>query len=130
MKGLQAAGRDTLPKQIHHFESVLPDFKGCHPATINLRLDRELRIENPDYETRFEWTGPPGEVFGFLKIGLEFPVGAPLQPAWIYIPHDSPHFGIHSQAEVISQKIEGISYGSLCRVHILRGRLESEVLIV
>jgi hypothetical protein len=130
VQGLQAAGRVTLLLQFPHFERVLPDFHGYHPATLNLRLDRGLRIETADRETWYDWAGPPGELFGFLKILIEYPVGGPLRPGWIYIPHGSPHYGNPFLVEVISQKIEGIVYGSLCRIHISRGKSVSGVLVV
>jgi len=130
VKGLQAAAKHTLPSQISHFEKVIPDLKGCYLGTINLKLEKAVRVENPDLETRCEWAGPPGELFGFLEVGLEFPFGSRPRRAWIYIPHCSPHYGNPFQVEVISEKVEGLGYGSRCQIHISRGTIELDTVVV
>jgi hypothetical protein len=130
VQGLRAAGAVTLPRQKDHFEIVIPEMRGCHWATINLRLQLPLFIETPDHETEFNWGGSRPEKFGFLKIQIEFPVGGALSTGWVYIPHDSPHFGEPFLVEVITEKIEGLTYGSTCRIHLLRGRVEGDWIVV
>jgi len=130
VQGLRAAGADTLPRQEGHFKSVIPEMKGCHWATINLQLQRPLLVENPDHQTEFDWGAARPETFSFVKIQLEFPIGGPIRTAWIYIPHDSPHFGKPFLVEVITEKIEGLTYGSLCRIHVRRGRVEGDWVVI
>lgn len=126
VQGLRAAGRITLAAQRHCFEEAFPEMRNwLHWATINLELTVPLRIDNFDFETRCAWEGPgvEPERFGFLRIGIEFPVGAPRRPALIYVPHNSPHFSNHSLIEVMTSKIEGINYGAHCLIHIGRANL-------
>jgi hypothetical protein len=128
--GLGAA-RETLKRQMPYFVNLLPELAVCHLASINLRLQSALRIENPDYTTaRIPWAGSPGEVFSFLRISLEFPVGGKVQPGWIYIPHDSPHFHKCFQIEVLSSYVGGILSGSICRIHIPREYRESTLIVI
>ena len=129
--GLGAA-RDTLKLQMPYFVNLLPELTVCHLGSINLRLCSALRIENPDYTTpRIRWAmEPPGEVFSFLRISLEFPVGGKVEPAWIYIPHDSPHFHNCFQIEVVSSYVQGVQYGSMCRIHIPREHRESALIVI
>ena len=44
IQGLQAAGLQTLVRQMPHFQTVIPEMKGLHPATINLQLEGALRM--------------------------------------------------------------------------------------
>ena len=129
VRGL-GAGSITIPMQMVHFEILLPELKVCHPATLNLRLENPLRIDNPDIVAEYDWSGAGPERFSFLRIGLEFPVGGVAHRAWIYIPHDSPHFGNRFQIEVLAARIEGISYGARCRVLIPRARVVSGIVVV
>jgi hypothetical protein len=128
--GLRAAGLMTVVRQMPHFETVIPEMKGLYAATINLRLEGALRIENPDHQTEFAWSGPQAEKFSFLRVGLEFPIGNAAVDAWIYIPHDSPHFDKRCQVEIIAPKMSGLRYGSSCRIHIPRGRTVPGLIIV
>ncbi len=130
IQGIQAAGRFTLACQMPHFQAVNSEFRGLHPATINLQLEGALRIDNPDFSTEYAWAGPIPEKFSFLQIALEFPTGTKHRSSWIYIPHGSPHFGKRCQVEIITDKIEGLTYGSRCRIHIPRGRLEPGLIVV
>ncbi len=130
MKGLGAA-KDTLERQMPYFVEICPEMGACRTASINLQLDHALRIENPDFTTpRIPWGGLPGERFSFLKIALEGPLGGSRHPAWIYIPHDSPHFYNLFQIEVITKPIDGISYGTACQVHIPRDHRKFPLIIV
>lgn len=124
------AGSITIPMQMVHFVTLVPEFKGCYGATLNLRLENPLRIDNPDLVTEYDWNGAGPEKFSFLRIGLEFPVGGVPHRPWIYIPHASPHFGNRFQIEVLAARIEGISYGARCRVLIPRAKVESDIVVV
>ena len=130
-QGLQAAGAQTLPRQKDHFEHVIPAMKNfCHWATINVRLQRPILVITPDHQTQFDWGAGRPETFSFVEIQLEFPIGGARHNAWIYIPHDSPHFSDSSLAEVITKKIEGLTYGSECRIHLARGHVQGSLIVV
>jgi hypothetical protein len=131
VRGLRAAN-ETLKKQIPLIAIEFPEIKNCHPASINLKMECELRIDHPDHETGLiEWNEPPGEKFGFLRIGFEFPLETEPRKAWIYIPHDSPHFANRSQVEVITTaKLDGLGYGSLCRIHLRKGHVAAGSIVV
>jgi RNA:NAD 2'-phosphotransferase (TPT1/KptA family) len=75
-EGLRAASGFTIAAQMPCLEKEIPEIKGVYHGTINLLLDRQLRIDNPDREILCVWCGPPGEVFGILEITIEFPLAA------------------------------------------------------
>jgi CTP-dependent riboflavin kinase len=129
-EGLRAASGFTIAAQMPFFLKKIPEIATSYHGTINLRLDRKLRIDNPDREIFCMWAGPPGEMFGFLEIGIEFPINTEPHQAWIYIPHDSPHHGNRFQVEIISEKIEGLAYGSRCGIRLPRGIVESDCIVV
>jgi hypothetical protein len=129
VRGLGAAS-STIPRQRVRFEELVPEMKVCYDGTMNLRLEKPLRIDNPDHVTDYNWGGGRPERFGILRIGLEFPVGGVAYPAWVYIPHGSPHFFDRFQIEVLAARIEGISYGVRCRVLIPRARVEGGIVVV
>jgi hypothetical protein len=130
VQGLGAAAK-TLAIQIPLIEEEFPEIRCCHRASINIQLKNALRIEDPDYTTGpIPWAGPPGEVFGFLRILLEYPAGATSKRAWIYIPHDSPHRNNRCHVEVIAERMQHIAYGSRCRIHIERGRDDFDMIVV
>lgn len=115
---------------INHF----PEIRDCRPATINLQLDRPLRVNNPTFTT------PPipwipnrpelSETFSFLRIQLECPIGAEPQGAWIYIPHASPHRHNLFSAEILAKQMDAVQINSRCKLHIANQHSSSEVLIV
>lgn len=118
VRGLGDANK-TLKIQMPYFSGLIPEVKDCHCASINLQLEQGLRVFNPDFLTPpIPWAGPPGEVFSFLRIGFEAPIGRSSRPAWIYIPHGSPHYRDPFHIEVITRYIESIAYGVYCQVHI------------
>ncbi len=114
-----------------YFAPLLPEISGCHLASINLELEYALRILNPDFETPLiPWAGPPGEQFGFLRIGFEGPIGASHRRAWIYIPYGSPHYNNPFYIEVITEWIEGLRHGAPCQIHISKAHRESTIVLV
>jgi len=129
VQGLRAATR-TLDFQIPLIEKEFPEIGCCKRGSINIQLKNALRIEKPDHTTGpIPWAGPPGEIFSFLRILLECPVGSDPQPAWIYVPHDSPHRDNRCQVEVIAPPIQHISYGSQCIIHLERGRNDFDMIL-
>lgn len=133
VQGLGAA-TTTLDLQIPLIEKEFPEIGSCGSCkrgSINIQLKNALRIENPDHTTRpIVWAGLPGEVFSFLRILLEYPIGANPTRAWIYIPHGSPHRNNRCQVEVIAKPMQDLAYGSRCRIHIERGRDDFDMIVV
>jgi hypothetical protein len=95
-----------LGKQIPLIAKEFPEIRRCHRGSINVRLDRALRIKRPDFVTsEIDW-GVMREVFHFTRIELEIPGKKPRRyKAWIYGPQNSPHRGDPFHVEVIAQKI-------------------------
>jgi len=130
VQGLRAATR-TLELQIPLIEKEFPEIGSCRRSSINIQLKNALRIEKPDHTTGpILWAGPPGEIFSFLRVSLEFPIGAGPKRAWIYVPHDSPHRNNRCQVEVICPPIQNLGYGSQCRIHIEQGRDDFDMIVV
>ena len=130
VEGLREASRCTIAAQMPCFVKEIPEMEGSYYGTINLRLDSQLGIENPDLEILCVWCGPPGEMFGFLEIAIEFPIESEPRQAWIYIPYGSPHRGNRFQVEIISREINGLGYGSRCRINLPRGNMEAGGIVV
>ena len=107
-----------------------PELKNIYTATINLRLDRALRI------SKFERTTLPipwwdvdnsragfrhEERFSILPIMFEYPVDAPTKEAWIFVSHCSQYFqraqmitGLFrfEEVEVVTERIDGLVTGN------------------
>jgi hypothetical protein len=131
IRGLGFARDVSIPAQMPCFEKVIPEIKGSYHGTINLCLPRPLRIVYPDQLIPCAWqVGAVPELFGFLKISIEFPIGGEPKQAWIYIPYNSPHLNNRYQVEIISQEIKGLEYGSRCRINLPRGNEDSESIVV
>jgi len=134
MRGVVVKGfgeaTSTLTAQLPHFAPLFPEVAHCYAGSINVQLEEGLRVFSPDFETQpIRWSEKT-EVFGFLRIAFEGPIGSRHQPAWIYIPHLSPHYYNPFCIEVIAQKLDGIAYGTICRVHIAKQCKQTTVLVV
>ncbi len=119
--GLGAA-TGNLAVQLPLIAGEFPEVGACYPGTINLLLDYPLLVLAPDHRTRpLAWhpNFAAGEVFDFLRIQLETPTGAESVPAWLYIPHGSPHRQNLRLHEVIAPKVN-VAAGARCRVRIDR----------
>ena len=106
---------------------AVSDIKNIYPGTINLTLDRPLRIPKFDYTTLpTPWWDvderSPGrwaiERFSFLEIKLEAPIDGALYRAWIFDCHNSAYHSDPTRFEIISEKIPSIASGQRCRIHI------------
>jgi hypothetical protein len=129
-KGLGAA-TSTLALQMPFFADLFPEIRGCHLGSINIDLEQGLRVFNPDFRTPpIPWAGGNGEIFSFLRIGLEIPIGSDSRLAWIYIPHSSPHYYNPLTIEVIAQWIEGVTRGTICQIHISKPHGQGGLVIV
>jgi len=129
-EGLGAATQ-TLKLQMPFFAKHFPEVKNCHPATINLDLERPIHIWNPDHTTpRIPWAGPPGERFSFLRIRLESPLDSALRQSWLYLPHGSPHYHRLVEVEVLAERIDNLQFGMLCQIHIEKDYRELSVVLI
>jgi hypothetical protein len=129
-RGLGAA-TSTLARQMPYFAALFPEIRNCHLASINIDLEQGLRIFNPDFVTPpITWAGGTGEQFSFLRIGLEIPIGSDHRRAWTYIPHGSPHYYNPFIIEVIAQLIEGVTYGTVCQLHISQPHAQGALVVI
>jgi hypothetical protein len=129
-RGLGAA-TSTIAQQMPYVAPLFPEIKDCHLASINVLLEQGLRVFRPDFVTEpIPWAGGSGEVFSFLRIGLEIPIGSEPRQAWIYIPHGSPHYYNPFTAEVIAPWIEGVTNDMACQIHIPRFLAQCPLFIV
>jgi hypothetical protein len=131
--GLGTAAR-TLKWQLPHLIKYFPEIANCHLGSINLQLDRPLRIANPDCTTPpIHWSPLDPtlfERFSFLRGGFEYPTGAPPQQAWLYIAHDArERLGLFA-AEIIAPYIETVRPGERCRLHIIKKHKFTEIIVV
>ena len=110
----------TLARQLPLIGREFPEVNACHPGTINLQLERPLRLLCPDHRTApLAWTpsGRSTEVFDLLRIELEF-AGMPARvPAWLYVAHGSAHRQTPRVHEVIAGRLDLAGAGS-CRLYL------------
>jgi hypothetical protein len=130
VRGYGAAAAN-LEKQIPLIAREFPEIAKCHRGSMNVWLNRGLRVDHPDYRIGpIDWGDPNPEEFGFHRVSIQFgPEGAVFR-AWLYIPYNSPHYQNRSHIEVIAEKIHGIRYGLACQLNIPNGTWESEELLV
>jgi hypothetical protein len=131
VRGFGAAS-SNLSKQIPLIAKEFPEIEGCHLGSINIKLERGLRVANPNHRTHpIAWGDPNPEVFEFLRISIHLPPDGPAFRAWIYIPLNSPHFSNPNQVEVVAaQEIPGVFCGSSCRLQIPWARANPSDLLV
>lgn len=121
----------TLRLQMPFFAKVFPEITGCHLASINIELEQALRIFNPDFTTPpVPWAGGGGEIFSFLRVSFEGPIGSGLHPSWFYIPHGSAHYYNPFLIEVIAPRLDGVHYGLACQLHIPKPLQQSNLVII
>lgn len=88
----------TVALQKPLMEPYLPELSGCHPATINLRLETNLRIEKADVVTPpLDWSVDwkekrmPPERFWLTRMEFEVVGKTGRILGWIYDAEFSPH---------------------------------------
>jgi hypothetical protein len=131
VRGNRAASKN-IKFQLPHLIGQFPDIKNIYSASINVRLDSSLLIRKYDHNTSISWwdvdEGREGfwhpERFSLLEIKFEFPIGATIHRAWFYESHDSGRVGNPVIFEIVSQKIEGLSYGSRCKIHVDKSKAQ------
>jgi hypothetical protein len=100
-----------------HLVWQFPDIKDIYPGSINVSLEKPLRILTYDYTTLPTpcWDADdrnPGrwvsERFGFLEIKFEYPVGGPPHRAWFFDCHNLAYHNDPVRFEIISEKIDNL----------------------
>jgi hypothetical protein len=114
----------NLAKQLPLILPGFPEIAAVHRGTINLRLDRPLLVLTPDHRTRpIDWdhaNHPDGEIFDFLRIQFEAPVGSGPVDAWLYIAHNSQWRKDPRVHEVMAPMIENLDADAICKIRIDR----------
>jgi hypothetical protein len=122
-------GPGTIELQKPLMRSYFPEIINCHNGTINLLLDLPLQVRLPDIVTPpLDWnpvTFPEGERFGITAIELE--LAGKSHPAWLYTAEHSPHRFNSRIAEVLTGKLDGVTLGVTCAIHVRR---VSQLLVV
>ena len=119
--GLGAASQ-TLAHQLPHIANEFPEIAACHRGSINLELEVPLLVLVPDHRTKpIAWIpgNPTTEAFDLVRIEFEAPPDAAPVPAWLYIPHGSPHRQTLNIHEVITTQLN-LAGVKLCRIKINR----------
>lgn len=122
--GLNAASK-TIPLQFQGLIKQYNEISSCFQGTINIQLENELIILNPDKRTLpIKWhNDAPAEVFDFLKVKLCIPRLNVEKDAWIYIAHNSVHRNRYNFHELICEKIENLSDCENMKIRISRNSL-------
>jgi|GEM_PF-5949444 len=96
-----------LGMQMPHFLKFMPDLARFVPSTINIQLDNNLIISEPDYETSpIKWCSDPPEIFAFLWLKIIVPTPYQEADAVLYLPYDSPHRKDFRYHEIITEKLK------------------------
>jgi hypothetical protein len=123
--GLGAAA-GNLDLELPMIAAEFPEVVNCHHGTINLLLDIPLLVAVPDHRTKpIPWhpSFGEGEVFDFLRISFEAPLGTSSTPAWLFIPHGSPHRQNLRYHEVLAPRLR-LHASARCRVGIDRAAVQ------
>jgi hypothetical protein len=82
----------NLAIQLPVIEASFPEIKGCHLGTINLELPYPIIFVHFDHRTEpIRWHKNLSERFDLVRVSVEAAPDHPPAPAWIYVPHGSPH---------------------------------------
>jgi hypothetical protein len=128
LRGFGVASKN-IKFQMPYLIWQFPELKDIHTATINVQLEKPLRI------TKLERTTPPLpwwdvdvdnpnsgrwhiEQFSIVPIKFEFPVRTSNKEAWLFVSHGSAIFRNPHHYEVVAEKIDGLAPGNRCRIHI------------
>jgi hypothetical protein len=110
--------------QLAHLVWQFPDIKEIYPGSINVRLDQSLQITSYGYTTLpTPWwdvdATHPGrwvsEIFSFVEIKFEYPLGGTLRRAWIFDCHNSAYFSDPVRVFVTRQSQRN---NQRCRLHL------------
>jgi len=108
--GLNAASK-AIPLQFDYLVHDYNSISNCFKGTINIQLDYDLIVLNPDHRSKpLKWNKAiPEEVFDFLSVKLFIPRLNIEYSAWLYIPHNSPHRNRQNIHEILCEKIENLN---------------------
>lgn len=143
--GLGAAS-NTVRLQMPFFEQLDPKFKNFHAGTINVFLEEDVIIKNPDIVTNpIQWHPNACEVFHFLNIRLNYLDLPTISPAIsktvgmskiehsvdavIYIPTKSPNYGKRNYLEIMTSKIP-VKYGDRISIEIAKSYTTKDSYVV
>jgi hypothetical protein len=109
----------TILRQKPLVVKYFPEIESCYNGTINLQLERPLQVRLPDMVTPpLRWHSNGDERFGITEI--KFELRDKLYRAWIYTAEHSPHRFNNMIAEILTERIDGISLGLECAIHVQR----------
>jgi hypothetical protein len=126
LRGFGAAAK-SLKLQMPHLIWQFPELDRIHTATINIQLEKPLRILKLERTTPpLPWwdigQADPGhwhiEQFSIVPIRFEFPVGAAAKQAWFFIAHDAAIFRNPLHYEVVTEHIPEVAPNKKCKIHI------------
>ena len=132
MRGFGVASRN-LKLQMPHLIWQFPELKNIYTATINVQLERSLRI------AKLERTTPPlpwwdvdvnntdsgrwhVEQFSIVPIEFECPIKAPTIEAWLFMSHGSAIFRNPYHYEIVTEKIDTLAPGRHCKISYSENR--------
>jgi len=117
IRGINQAVR-CFNLQRPNFIRFIPQIAGYHMGTINIELDNNLIISNPDFITSpIKWSTDPPEVFGFLNVNLIIQHPYQKVDSQIYIPYDSVHRNSFKIHEIITTTLK-FNIGDLVSIEI------------
>ena len=101
----------ALKLQRKKIKATFEEIECCHNGTINICLEKNVIVLNPDYRTeKIKWSDSmPEEIFDFLRVQLVIPRLGKKYRAWLYIPHNSRHRKYLNIHEIICKKIKKIN---------------------
>lgn len=129
-KGAGVASKN-IKSQLPHLVGLFPDVKNIYFGSINVKLEKPLQTLSWDLttspiawwdvdETQGHWAH---ERFGFLEIDFEYPIGGSLHRAWLFDCHNSAYHTDPVRFEIISERIDGLSYGQQCKLYIAKSKV-------
>lgn len=105
--GTGTASRN-LVTQLPVIGVAFPEINGCHFGTINLELECPIIFIGYDHRTApiaWDMHRPTvTEQFDLVRVTVELKTSRIPKPAWVYIPHDSPHRGHLKTHEIIAKE--------------------------
>ena len=126
-RGLGQAS-ETIQAQLPGIVLEFPEVASCHHGTINVKLEYPLLIMAPDHRTKpipWAYRGTPVvEVFDFLRLELEAPIGAVRRAAWLYISHGTAHRLNPRMHEILAPTIVDLPDECECILRIDRPKVQ------
>ena len=121
--GVKRSGFGTASQNIKiqfpFLNKQFDDISNCFYGTINIELEKDLIIINPDFTSNpINWAENNCEVFSFLKVKLRIVRVNKYIDSWIYLPYNSPHRKNLKMHEIICEKIEDIEVNESLEIEI------------